>query len=336
MSEKWTTKIAVIFCCVLLASSGALSAERAVAGQPGNEASASALAPILHVTQTVASEGGTGGQEISIQPGDMVTFTAQIMNSGGTAAENVLFLANLPEGLTFNGIFERDGTQSINPNVAVSGRTVICYGLSVPANGSFKEISLSAKVDAPPPAGVTRIKNVVEVFCSEMAPLGGWKGVRSNSVRLIFKAPIITPFPVLNIKNSVTTQDGVSGKKAHVKASDTLTFTMTITNVGDEPGLCTFSTLLPVGLTYVEDSFSIDGKLQTNIIVSGEILAYSSIAVAARGQIGDSVMLVFKAKVDATLPAGVTTLKNSGQLVYMGDPHFEASASSSNKVVLIL
>lgn len=81
--------------------------------------------------------------------------------------------------------------------------------------------------------------------------------------------------------------------KLTASIGDTLTYTITIANIAT--GAITnlpFSDLIPIGSTYVTDSFTVAGTSVTPTITSGT-LTYTIPSVAALG----SVIIVFKVKI---------------------------------------
>lgn len=336
-------KTTTLACCLLL-SGGCLCAQATVV----KTQVAVAATPLLNVTQ----KAQIGGQEdvaldkkVTVKPGDYVNFVTQITNTGTAPATDALFFVTLPEGLSCYGGVTVNGVTV--PSYS-SGQTFVAHGFNIPVTSSScpaLEVRYGVTVDAPPPDGITKMKSVAQLFFisyPEAGPVEGATTVaKSNPVNVVFNQPISTPYPVLNLTQTVTNSAGETKKRLKVSPGDLLTFTVNVKNVGDvESEFSGFNTLLPDGLSYVPDSFLVNGKPASNLVNSvqstGKTLLAATIPVAAKGEPGDHGVLCFKVKVNSPPPSGVTSYTSYGMVAYMGNPNVEGSVASSNNVVLIL
>lgn len=116
----------------------------------------------LTVKETVSLKDA-GKKNVVVQPGDVVTFTTAVTNSGDTAVEDAFLLTELPVvcGLV-PGSLKIDGAAASSPiYISACEQNVACHGFSV-APGKTTTVSFQASINGAPPAAFTRLKKSPE------------------------------------------------------------------------------------------------------------------------------------------------------------------------------
>jgi uncharacterized repeat protein (TIGR01451 family) len=236
-----------------------------------------AAAPHLTVTKT---DGVT-----TVAPGDTVTWTVTVRNTGDqdTAAASVV--DTLPAGTTF---------VSASAGGAHSGATVTWSSVAVAAGGTTT-LTVTATVDSPVAAGLEQVTNLVTVTDPEGTGPGGVTALDTDALDA---APDV----------AVTKTDGV----ANASPGDTLTYTVGISNVGDQDaGTVTVVDTLPPAL----DAGSVSAPGAVVDTAAGTV-TWTLASLAA----GGSTTRTFTVDVRNPAPAGTTQFTNTVHASTSGDP----------------
>jgi uncharacterized repeat protein (TIGR01451 family) len=235
-----------------------------------------------------------GGIDLSISkddggatasPGGSVVYTITYGNNGLSDATGVVVTETLPAGTSYDPTNSTSGWVETSPGVfAFTAGTVVA--------GEVRTIQFAVTVDATLPAGFAVVSNDVTIADD------GANGVDSNTAN---NAGSDTT-PVLAAPDYVITKDN---GQTSVAVGDTITYTLTITNVGTQDGTGVVVTdTLPPYLTNVTASNG--GVVNT---VAGTITwNVGSVAV------GDVMSLTVTAEVTGPISAGIETLTNSGNV----------------------
>jgi uncharacterized repeat protein (TIGR01451 family) len=155
----------------------------------------------LTIAKTVADAGGNNQAE----PGETLTYTITIGNTGGSAASNV----GVSDAIDANTSF----VSASNGGTASAG-VVTWTGLTVPANGSLV-LTLTVRVNNPLPIGVTILRNGVAITgnplpdCTVASPPANCASI---------------PVPRLSLTKTASATT--------VQAPGTVVYTITVRNIG--------------------------------------------------------------------------------------------------------
>ncbi|WP_313916673.1 isopeptide-forming domain-containing fimbrial protein, partial [Tahibacter sp.] len=156
-----------------------------------------------------ALSGESGAQPGVAEPGETLTYTITVTNSGGTAAANV--------GVT-DRIDANTGFVSADNGGVYAAGVVSWAGLSVPAGGSV-QLTVVVQVASPIPLGVSQVANLAYLT-----------GTTPPACPPAGPQCVLTPTeqsPRLQVTKTVNTTT--------VAAGGTATYTVTVTNVGTIP-----------------------------------------------------------------------------------------------------
>ncbi len=171
------------------------------------------VVPVLtpaNVTLVKALTGESGSLAGAAEPGEQLTYTITLTNSGGTPATNYGVTDTLDPNVTF--------VSASNGGTAAGG-AVAWTGLTVPANGTLV-LSVVVQVVDPIPAGVTQIGNVAyETGTTPPAcpPAGG-------------QCVVVPTAPKVTVAKALTGESGTLAGQA--EAGEQLTYAITLTNTG--------------------------------------------------------------------------------------------------------
>jgi uncharacterized repeat protein (TIGR01451 family) len=230
----------------------------------------------VSLAKTVVDESGNGVAE----PGETLTYTIVLSNSGGSAAVDYGVSDPLDVNTTF--VSASDGG-------LLNGDTVTWSGLTVPAGGTLA-LTVAVTVDDPIPSGVMQIANLA--YPAGETPPDCTVAPRPAGCTAIPTAGAV------EIAKSVVDGDG----DGIAQAGETLTYTITLTNGGGSE-VTGYELLDPLdpNTTFVSAS---DGGL-----LSGSTVIWSDLGIAS----GDTRMLTVVVTVNDPIPPGVLQI---GNLVY--------------------
>jgi uncharacterized repeat protein (TIGR01451 family) len=165
----------------------------------------------LAIAKTVADAGGNNQAE----PGENLTYTITVSNNGGSPATNVGVTDAFDANTTF--VSASNGGSAL-------GNVATWTGLTVPANGSLV-LTLTVRVTAPLPVGVTVLRNGVVVTgnpqpdCAQANPPGNCANIpvprlsltkTANSASVQAPGPIVYTITVRNIGGVALANVGIS------------------------------------------------------------------------------------------------------------------------------
>lgn len=283
----------------------------------------------------------------NLEVGDLVTFTSVITPNQNDAFDAIMFQDLLDPGLMYDpsqGVtLSQPGTTTVTlMNVdPTSGFTVFSTIDMPPVRPEFAEafskmrpitVTFVAMVTSPSPFTGDTIYNTSTV--SYIRHNEQQENVASNEVTLTLQ-PIPPEQPFLSVAKRVTTAMVVNGTMANVQPGDTATFNIEIANAGDTAANdVEFSDTLAAGLTYVPNSFLVNGVAQAPTIM-GQVISYTIPTVPAANQPGNPVTVSFQVTVDSPPPEGVTSYMNVAEATYIVSGEDSVTATS-NPVMLLL
>jgi uncharacterized repeat protein (TIGR01451 family) len=243
---------------------------------PGNAAppctatSTTASAPNVAIAKSVADANGNGIAE----PGETLTYTIVLTNSGGSDATGFGVTDPLDANVAF---------VSADGGGVLTGQTVTWSGLTVAAGGTVT-VHVVATVAAPLPAGVTQIANVAYET-----------GTTAPACPPIGPGCVVLPTPgVVTLTKSVIDASG----DGLADPGESLSYTITLTNTGG-------SDVGGYGVTDPLDPNLVFVSADNGGVETGGVVTWSDLTVPA----GGSLDLTLVATVADPL-AGVTEIAN--------------------------
>ncbi|MEO8959104.1 MAG: isopeptide-forming domain-containing fimbrial protein, partial [Rudaea sp.] len=251
------------------------------------------LAPNVTIVKALTGESVTPADGIA-EPGETLTYTITLTNSGGVDATNYPVVDQLDPNVTY--------TSSI-PSGTLSGSTVN-WSVTVPKNNGTTDgktvLTILVKVNTPIPAGVTQIANVAYSQTPPTCTAGNPQCVTTP-----------TP-PSVTIAKSLTSESLITDGIA--EPGETLTYTITLTNSGGTKALGQIANeTVPAHTTYVlAGSSAWTGAGCVNGAPAGTACSITTdVPAATDGTHLGKVTFTFAVKVDNPLPQGTTQIFNS-------------------------
>jgi uncharacterized repeat protein (TIGR01451 family) len=254
---------------------GGLRNTAALGGSATGDAATCTGAPNVSIAKTLTGENGT--QAGIAEPGEQLTYTIMLTNSGGSAATNY----GVTDRLDVNTAFV-----SATNGGTHAGGLVSWTGLTVPANGTLS-LTVVVSVADPIPSGVTQIGNVVyETGTTPPAcPPAGAQCV------IVPTAADVTIAKALTGENG--TQTGIA------EPGEQLTYTITLSNTGG-------SDAINYGVTDQLDANTSFVSATNGGTHAGGLVNWTGLTVPANG----TLTLTVIANVVDPIPAGVTQIGN--------------------------
>lgn len=281
---------------VLCTADHTISAAEASAGEANNLVEATAQPPIggavqgsgasaiviptpANVTLTKALTSESGSTAGVAEPGETLTYTITLSNSGGADAFNV----GVVDPLDANVVFA-----SANHGGALSGSTVTWSGLTVPGNGSLA-LSVTVTVANQIPDGTTRVLNLAYVT--------GTTPPDCNAAPLPAGC-VDTPTPgAIQIAKALVAESGTQAGVA--EPGETLTYSITLTNNGGS-AVTGYGVSDPLDANVAFVSADHGGAL------NGGIVGWSNLTIPA----GGNLVLQVVVRVADPLPLAATHVVN--------------------------
>jgi len=220
-------------------------------------------APVLAVG------GASSSDEVS--PGDLITYTFTVHNTGNAPATAVAVSNTIPVHMSFH---------AADPACTWGGGEVRWAGKTVPA-GDTLVLRYSARVDSPLPNGATLVNDDYGVQCAEGVSAVG----HDVMVAAVHSAPVLTI--------------GKTSGAAEVSPGDVLTYTITVHNTGNAnaTGVVVTDTIP----THTAFHYAAGGGTR----VSNQV-QWTGLVVPA----GGSLVLQFSVTVDRSLSAGTVIVND--------------------------
>lgn len=228
---------------------------------------------------------------VSVIPGGTITYTLNYSNTGNGAATGVVVSETVPDHTTFVG--PAGWTCSPNNNAG----SACTYDLGTLNAGASGTLTYQVQVIDPVPAGVTQIHNVVYIIDDGANGADPTPGNNTGSDDTPLGAA-----PDLTIEKS----DRVD----LVSAGETLVYTLTVRNVGnqDATGVVIEETV-PSGTTFAPAS-STSGWTCTPDNQAGSVCTFSAGALAA----GATVSVQFAVVVDDPINPDILNIGNTAEV----------------------
>lgn len=225
-------------------------------------------------------------------PGETITYTINLPNSGGSTASNVVFVDTLANGLTFvpNSFTINSVTQ---PGASISGVSLPNISAGASVTVSFKAVTSET------------------IAVTTTIPNTGWIGynfISDPSLLAARDANVSNTYVVTVFKQALSGTK--TGDPFAAGVGDTLTYTIVLTNTGtDTYSSGIFQDTIPTGTTFVPNSVTVDGQGATGNVATG-------ISLGAIGP-GGVTTIQFSVKVNTTLPTPNPVVNNAtARMVY--------------------
>ena len=224
---------------------------------------------------------------VTVQPGDTLAYTLDYSNLGNSLASGVVISETVPDDTTFNAGASTAGWSCADGSPAGTVCQLTIGDVGIGASGSA---TFAVTIDDPVPSGVTQIDNAASI--ADDGTHGSESDLTNNSDD---ETTPLDAAPDLRI----TKDDGVS----IVSPGTTLSYTLTVENVGDQDATgAEVTDTIPANTTFV--SASAGGS------ESGGVVSWPAFDLAA----GDSITFTVTVDVDDPFPVGVTTIVNTAHV----------------------
>ena len=251
-------------------------------------------------------------------PGDTVTYTLRVLNSGSAPATNVTITDVLPATAYFTyvaGSAQLNGVP-IGPDPVAGGTLITNIGTL--AVGTFADVTYQMLAGPGAPAGVTTIDNDATVSDAQTS------GSRTSNVVTVS----ISTNPVLTISKTSTPAAGP------LAAGDTINYSIVVQNSGSGAASGVVITdAIPANTTYVPGTLAIGGFARTDA-ADGDNARFDT---AANGTVfsvgtlasGGSSTATFSVRINSPLAAGSYTIANTAVVSASNAPPEEDDTSIS-------
>ncbi|MDT3495899.1 cell surface protein, partial [Bacillus toyonensis] len=189
----------------------------------------------------------------TVDIGQDITYTVTITNSGNVSATNVIFTDLIPDGTSFEpNSFTLNGTSIPNADIV----TGVPIGDIAPNESAIVAFHINAN-EIPPINPITNQASVSFQHIVNPANPPVSKNITSNNVTTKIESAILNTIKI--------------GDKAFATIGDTITYTTTITNIGNIPANnVVFSDPLPTWTQFIAGSVVVDGTpLSSASIIDG-------------------------------------------------------------------
>lgn len=259
-------------------------------------------APKLAATKRDALVSDPGGDGPS--PGDRITYTVVVANSGNQAAASVSFADVIGPNVTLvAGSVQTDrGTVSdgTGPEIAVALGTI--------PGGEQATVTFSVTVDAPLPVGVTQVANQGTVSAAGQPDLRTDDPDTATTGDATRTAVTATP------RLTVTKTDALAGDpdaNGIASPGDTLRYMITVTSTGNTAATdVTLADTIDPNLAPVAGSAIASTGTPTLTAGTGGFGGSLSLTGVSALPVGEAVTVTFLATIRTPLPAGVTQVAN--------------------------
>jgi uncharacterized repeat protein (TIGR01451 family) len=264
------------------------------------------IAPVVSATKTAALTGDADGDTLT-DPGDALTYTITITNSGGAGATSVTFTDTPDSNTTLVAGSVTTSTGTITAGNGVGDTFVSVNAGTIAASGGSATITFTVLVDDPLPPGVTTVSNQGTIsgtnFASVPSDDPAVAGPADPTVITITLTPIVTATKTAALFGDV---DGDN----LADPGDTLRYTITVANTGNGDASGVLFTDTPDANTAL-----VNGSVTTSMgaVTSGNTPGQTAVAVNIGAlAAGGTAVIVFDVTIDNPLPPGVTQVVNSG------------------------
>jgi uncharacterized repeat protein (TIGR01451 family) len=241
-------------------------------------------------------------------PGDVLLYTVIITNLGPSTAKAVVFQDTItdPYLIWANNVTTTAGTVTRGNTAGDNGCTVNIGNMVV---DSTVTITFRAQIKASVPAGVNKVTNQGLVSGSNFASLStdDPRTLLANDATVTSISPtdMVEPY-----KTWALTID--ADGNGYPSPGDTLTYTVTLENLGNANALNVVFTDIPdVNSTLVAGSVTTTLGTVTKGNIAGDKSVAVNVGTIPGGQ-GTPVTITFRVTVNSPLPFGVTQLSNQG------------------------
>jgi uncharacterized repeat protein (TIGR01451 family) len=242
--------------------------------------------PMVSVAKTVVDASG----DALASPGEALTYTITLSNSGGQDAVNY----QLTDPLDANTIFV-----SASDGGTHAAGVVSWSGITVPGNGSLA-LTVVAEVLSPLPQGVVLISN--------HAIATGAATPNCQAIPRPVNCALLATAPILSVSKQLTGES--LGNNAIAEPGETLTYTITVANHGGSASSATIvNETVPANTSFVAGGPSVWSC--ANGASAGSACNAAVEVPAFSDGVAGTVSLSFSVRVADPIPAGVLAIANA-------------------------
>ena len=239
----------------------------------------------------------------SLEPGQITIYTITIENVGLHEAINITVSDEVPAGTTFSAAGSTSGWSCADGDTA---GTVCTFEIDSLASGAVTSLDFALKVNDPVGAEIIQIENIASV--TDDGTFGEDPTPENNSDNDVDNLQGAEPRLEVDKTDTLIIDANDSG---NASAGDTLRYTITITNNGNQAaGNVIFTDTPPAHTSLVVGSVT---TTQGNITI-GNDEGHSSVRVEIGDLVGagGSATVTFDVRINDPLPSGVTFVENQG------------------------
>ncbi|HUD40667.1 MAG TPA: hypothetical protein VMR06_01580 [Dokdonella sp.] len=258
--------------------------------QPGNVCSVTTpTAPRVTLVKALTAESGS--QAGVAEPGETLTYTITLSNSGGSAFANYDFVEHVPAGATLTAVTGAGVTGGCALPLAGAGTCNVTVA-SVPANGSTTA-TIVFTLDAPLPSGTASIVNLVDGGDTTCPQTGNVCSVTTPTA------------PSVILVKALTAESGSQAGVA--EPGETLTYTITLSNDGGTAFTdYDFVEHVPAGATLSSVTGTGVSSACTLPLAGANTCAVTVASVPANGSTTATIVFTL----DDPLPSGTASIVN--------------------------
>ena len=264
------------------------------------------VAPAVSATKTAALTGDSDGDMLP-DPGDALTYTITITNSGGADATSVTFTDTPDSNTTLVAGSVTTSAGTITTGNGVGDSFVSVDVGTIAASGGSATITFTVLVDDPLPPGVTTVSNQGTISGANFANVLTDDPAVAGSADPTVTA--ITLTPVVSATKTAALFGDVDGDNV-ADPGDTVRYTITVANTGSGNASGVLFTDTPDANTAL-----VNGSVTTSMgaVTSGNTSGDTAVGVNIGTLVaGGTAVIVFDVTIDNPLPPGVTQIVNSG------------------------
>ncbi len=240
-------------------------------------------------------------------PGDLLSYSISIVNSGNQGATNVTLSDPAPPNTTIvaGSVLTSQGAVTSGNG---AGDTVVSVSLGTLGGGQSATVTFRVRVNTPLPAGISSVSNQAVVtgdnFNAEPSDDPDTLNQDDPTTTPLALAPAIEAF-----KSARLFADADGNEQP--SPGDTILYTIDIFNYGNQDGIVTFYDDLPDDNTaFVIGSVQASQGTITSGNGAGDTLIQVNIGTVPGG--GGHASISYQITINDPLPAGVTTISNQG------------------------
>jgi uncharacterized repeat protein (TIGR01451 family)/fimbrial isopeptide formation D2 family protein len=250
--------------------------------------------PHLTAEKLVSVNDGAPAHSTTANPGDTLTYSITVTNSGDAAATNVPVSDDITAVLA-HATFESCTGGCTGPTAGVLAWTIP----SIAADGGSATVSFSVTLDSSFPEGTTTLPNTVVVT----GPGSNCEAESDDAA--CSTTTTVEAAPALSAQKEASVNGGDWTHTFSAQPGDTVSYRITITNSGDAPAT---DVAVSDDINALLAHATYDDDCSGGCTLTDGVLSWTVASIPANG---GSAVLTFSVTLSSTFPVGVTTLPNT-------------------------